>query len=108
MDHVNREELARLGWAVIKRAARDATCRALPSANRDDARAFLAGGPMFAFWADVAGLNVNQVQRMFCWSRDDDRRADRRSRSGRSSLQRLRELVRSNSQGLTVLPAVLP
>ena len=50
-----------LATAVIGRAVLDTEARA-PHV-RDDARHFLAGGPMLDFWCDAANVRAATVQR---------------------------------------------
>lgn len=58
MAGLAHEELA---WAVLERAVRDARSRNLPVNVREDAVAFLRGGPELAFWTDVAGISARHV-----------------------------------------------
>jgi hypothetical protein len=51
----------RLAVAVLMLAAHDATTGS--ARRRDSAVAFLAGGPMLAFWCQLAGIHPATVQR---------------------------------------------
>lgn len=51
----------RLAVAVLLMAAHDAA--AVDGRRRDSARSFLAGGPLLAFWCQLAGVDPCEVQR---------------------------------------------
>ena len=55
---MKRTPSERLAVAVIARAIQDTTLtEAKRKRIKDDAEAFLAGGPMLTFWARIAGLD---------------------------------------------------